>query len=435
MADTPPIKVTVPTQIGKVRAPGQSYWVKFIGTPAVADGGSLGTGHVTAFCVDSENVYSFGGADLFCNAVKLNIHEPASGAFLLRVHNKTAYIWCNDGKMYALPLDPLGAQPVLIDFEGDGLLSNPITFVPAGTGWLLTKDDNGHTRLSKWTKVAGTNTLKTVTFTPQDGASLPGALTAIALVGQTLYVADESAIYSVAKVDDDYIASAVFAVPADWGGVAGMLGQATLYNDPAPDESPAFDRYLYVVAQDSGQIYLIYHDFQHHSDAGASAHDGNTSFGNLQLDKKGMLYFLKGTATGGISTVNVLNNKLFYLDNDVEAKNQITLLPNLLMGISPTAPMTIEFYDAADPSTLHSSLDLICQVAPAYHDGTSEYTRKFMQTVNEVQTMAPLGNPDKLTHGPALVFDFKAGADGNIIIGDILVDPHRHFATHHGQPS
>jgi hypothetical protein len=429
MADPQLIPVNVPTQIGKIGAPGKSCWVKLIGTPAVADGGSYGTGNVTSFCVDSENVYTWDNQLLYCNSVQLNIAEPNGGVFLMRVHNKTAYIWCNNLEMYTLSLDPLAAVLAKVTWEGDSLLPTPVAMVPSGTGWLLTQDNEGQTRLSKWTKADGINTLSTIDLQDHDGATVTP--TALALIDQTLYVADDAHIYSVAKEGTYYVASSVLTYPTAWGGITGMLGQKAAYNDPATDGGTAFSHYLYVVDKAAGKVQLVYPAYGKHSDTGVQAHQGDTVFGNLQLDRQGLLYYLQGAAAGDIRTVNVLDNRLFYLDELGEAHNGITLLPNRLMGCQPSQPLTIDFYDEDAPTTQIGSVALNCQ-AQKSSDGQYLYDKTFFQALNQEQVEVEMLDPYGLTHGPAIVIEFVE-TDGNIIIGDILVDPHVHHPIHPGK--
>jgi hypothetical protein len=429
MADPQLIPVNVPTQIGKIGAPRRSCWVKFNGTPAVAEGGSYGTGNVTSFCVDGENVYTWHNNHLYCNSVQLPIAEPDGGVFLMRVHNKTVYLWCNNLDMYTLSLDPLAAALSKVTWEGDSLLPTPVAMVPSSTGWLLTKDD-GQTRLSKWTKADGNNTLSTIDLKDHDGATV--IPTALALIDQTLYVADDAHIYSVAKEGTHYVAGSVLTCPTEWNGIAGMLGQKAAYNDPASDGSTALARYLYVVGNDGGNIHLVYPDFGKYNDTGVQAQNGEAVFGNLQLDRQGLLYYLQGAAAGDIRTVNVLDNRLFYLDKRGEAGNGIILLPNRLMGCQPSQPLTIEFYDENAPTTQIGSVALNCQ-AQKSNDGSYQFDKTFFETLNQEQVEVQLENPYGLTKGPALVLEFVE-TDGNIILGDILVDPHVHHPIHPGKP-
>lgn len=447
MADTPLKKSIVPTQIGKVGAPGKSCWVKFKGTPALADGGNHGSGDVTAFCVDGEDVYSFQDGYLHCNSTKFNIREPEAGVFLLRVHSKTAYFWCNNLDMYAFSLDPFEPHPGQVSWEGEAFPSDsrPVTFVPGSVGWLLTQGPDGTPCLSKWTKADGINTLTSITLDPKPGENPLGNISSIALIGQTLYVATSSGIFSVAETGTGYQASHLMTLPldGDWGGIAGMLGQEASYNDAAIDGTPAFDRYLYVVAQNSGKIFLVFVNAldtsaARFSDIGATARYGENSYGNLQLDDYGLLYYVKYSEDEPanpplhISTVNVLDNKFFYLGQNSAANNDVTLLPNRLMGFSASDRLTLEFYELGDQASPFASLTYQCTDVAPYPDCGFEYDKKFHRITDGEEILVPLRNPHGMIDGPALMLDLKL--DGNIVIGDIHIDPHLHLGIHHVKP-
>lgn len=424
MEDSTLIPATLPTQIGKLGAPFQSCWVQILGPTSHPDGGNYGTGKVTAFCIKDEDIYTF-GADrrLRRNDEPLGVIEPDSGVFLMRVMDNTLYMWCHDLQLYSLELSSLpdGVPTLVSGWDTSGLLPNAVAMAIGEYGWLLTSN-GADTCLSRWHVADGGGTLVNITFAKEPNL---GKLTALALIDEAPYVADASQIYRLEQAGEVYQALPVFQIPDIWGGIAGMLGQQLPYNDPTPDGDPAFAHYLYAINTNAGQVQLIYPDYGKYTGTGAFVTDGEVC-GNLQLGSQGLLYYVQHPDTGGISTVNALSADLIYLDGVGVAGNHITILPNLLMSIPDEASVVeISLFCGPDGQNPLGSVMLSSSNDPYENEGYL-YDRTIYQTKNGQPVIVPILNPYCHAEGPALTLRFipDPDGDGNVVLGDIIVDPH-----------
>lgn len=428
MADSNLTPATLPTQIGKLGAPLESCWVQILGPTSQPDGGNYGTGRVAAFGMHDGSIFSFGdNHQLYCNDEQLDIREPGDGVYMMRVSGETLYMWCNNLDLYtlAIPELPFAEPSPVPGWDTTAMLATPLAMVIGEAGWLLTADETA-TRLSRW-DVAGKGPLLPITLGAEPRV---GRLTALALIGDTPYVADDRHIYRLEQSGEVYVAHEVFQLPSNWGGIAGMLGQQVPYNDPTPDGLPAFARYLYAMSGE-GQVQLIYPDYGKFTGTGAWL-PGGPVCGNLQLGLSGLLYYVNAHNTGGITTVNVLAGTLIYLDGVGVAGNHETILPNLLMsGPTPSTDVQIGVYSDAENGMQLGHIVLIQKDSPCVYDDF-QYDRTICQIKDGRPEAIPICNPYQRQEGPALTLRFTPDpeTDGNIIIGDIIVDPHTDKPIH-----
>jgi hypothetical protein len=400
----------VPVTIGKIKAPANSScYVTLHGDQSIPQLADSSASEI--FAIIGFDIYTVQVDGIHRNGV-LFVGSPSEGIAQIQAADGVLYLLGHDRNMYSCDTRKDNPTITLVDgWDASKLLPSTLAFAWGNNrGWILSVNDSQR-QITQW---GGPGSKPTVISMAENGPDL-ALVTALAAIDDTLFVADSYKIWS-GKVNAgvaDF--TAVLALDNEVGNVAGMLGQLAYYNVEGEDGRPATARFLYIVSGNTGAGYIVYPNSPnvYTPISNLNTLSGNHAYGAMALDADGYLYFLTAVGSSGMNKINPIAGNAIYLD--ASAPNGITVLPNhrFALGLGEDNATTIDFTwgDPADPSS--SSETMYYTTDPS--DG---YDKSYF--LNDTPIVPK--NPHGIDDGPALLLKLKLH-DGNVLIGDIDIDP------------
>ena len=398
--------VSVPIQLSKIKAPGQSCFVKLAGPDASPiSAGNVGAMNTPAFAIVGTDVYTFDGSQILQNGQPTGADDP--GTAFAQAMETDLYLLSAGGVLYVYDTTQPAQNPVLA--AGFSAVDTPLAMdVSAVAVWILFS--SGSTRsISTWN--LETHAQLTI---PLSGSGLQTpTISALCAVDLGFYIADATAVWKISLENGLGICSSVLPLPSGWGSLAGMVGRCIYHNDGG---EPAYTSYLYVVTEATGSAYCVYPDFGEWTSVGqVTARSGSTTYGTLRLDEDGLLYYVTLLGPSGISKLNPLVGNTTFLMGPSGAYIGVTVLPNTAFALG----------DSLHPSTLTYSSDRagdqVLGISTVYY--TDAASRGYDKTIYCNGSALKIHNPTGILNGPALRLNLKTETDGIVIIGDIDIDP------------